>query len=95
MEEGTGYKVLDPNIMNSSSPSQTVRLNEIFRCITIGLTCVQEYAEDRPAMSWVVSMLGSDTDIPKPKPPGYCLAISSDPWTSTTIVCTTTELEPR
>ncbi|CAL9217976.1 unnamed protein product [Arabidopsis halleri] len=93
MEEGTGYKLLDPNMMGSSS--QTFKLNEILRCITIGLTCVQEYAEDRPMMSWVVSMLGSDTDIPKPKPPGYCLAISSDPWTSTTIEYTTTEVEPR
>nr|AID21658.1 SRKp [Arabidopsis lyrata] len=93
MEEGTGYKLLDPNMMDSSS--QAFKLDEILRCITIGLTCVQEYAEDRPMMSWVVSMLGSDTDIPKPKPPGYCLAISSDPWTSTTIEYTTTEVEPR
>nr|AJP61126.1 SRKp [Arabidopsis halleri] len=93
MEEGTGYKLLDPNMIDSSS--QAFKLDEILRCITIGLTCVQEYAEDRPMMSWVVSMLGSDTDIPKPKPPGYCLAISSDPWTSTTIEYTTTEVEPR
>nr|AID21648.1 SRKp [Arabidopsis lyrata]QES86432.1 S-locus related glycoprotein [synthetic construct] len=93
MEEGTGYKLLDPNMMDSSS--QAFKLDEILRCITIGLTCVQEYAEDRPMMSWVVSMLGSNTDIPKPKPPGYCLAISSDPWTSTTIEYTTTEVEPR
>ncbi|EOA18483.1 hypothetical protein CARUB_v10007030mg [Capsella rubella] len=70
-KEGKGLEIIDPIIANSSS---TVKQHEILRCIQIGLVCVQERAEDRPTMSLVVLMLGSEsTTIPQPKLPGYCL----------------------
>nr|VUE13619.1 At421380-like [Capsella orientalis]VUE13623.1 At421380-like [Capsella orientalis] len=70
-KEGKGLEIIDPIIKNSSS---TVRQHEILKCIQIGLLCVQERAEDRPTMSLVVLMLGSEsTTLPQPKLPGYCL----------------------
>ena len=40
---------------------------DVMRCLHIGLLCVQEDAADRPTMSTVVLMLGSDTmTLPKP-----------------------------
>ncbi|CAO2163114.1 unnamed protein product [Urochloa humidicola] len=45
---------------------------EMMRCINIALLCVQEDATDRPTMSDVVAMLGSEnTTLPEPKHPGY------------------------
>ncbi|KAK1261135.1 Receptor-like serine/threonine-protein kinase SD1-8 [Acorus gramineus] len=42
------------------------------RCLQMGLLCVQEQAEDRPTMSWVVMMLGSEAmELPQPKQPGF------------------------
>ena len=41
---------------------------EILRCIQVGLLCVQEFAQDRPTVSIVVSMLKSEiVDMPHPK----------------------------
>ncbi|OEL25181.1 G-type lectin S-receptor-like serine/threonine-protein kinase B120, partial [Dichanthelium oligosanthes] len=45
---------------------------EMMRCINIALLCVQENATDRPTMSGVVAMLGSENmTLPEPKHPGY------------------------
>ncbi|KAH7662279.1 Non-specific serine/threonine protein kinase protein [Dioscorea alata] len=42
------------------------------RCIYVGLLCVQEHPGDRPLMSSVLLMLGSDRAIlPYPKEPGF------------------------
>uniref|UniRef100_A0A1J3JTY3 Receptor-like serine/threonine-protein kinase n=1 Tax=Noccaea caerulescens TaxID=107243 RepID=A0A1J3JTY3_NOCCA len=74
-KEGKGLEVVDPIIVDSSS--SMFRPREILRCIQIGLLCVQERAEDRPTMSSVVLMLGSETTaIPQPKAPGYCVGRS-------------------
>ena len=65
-------EIVDPIIIDSSST--TFRPQEVLRCIQIGLLCVQEHAHDRPTMSSVVLMLGSEkTAIPQPQPPGYCI----------------------
>ncbi|XP_073108449.1 receptor-like serine/threonine-protein kinase SD1-8 isoform X1 [Elaeis guineensis] len=46
--------------------------NEVIKCIKVGLLCVQERPEDRPLMSSVVLMLGSDSAaIPNPRQPGF------------------------
>ncbi|RWW37464.1 hypothetical protein BHE74_00057420 [Ensete ventricosum] len=46
--------------------------DEVLRCIKIGLLCVQEMPEDRPTMSSVVLMLGSDSALlPQPTHPGF------------------------
>ncbi|XP_057544127.1 G-type lectin S-receptor-like serine/threonine-protein kinase At1g11330 [Amaranthus tricolor] len=46
---------------------------EISKCIHLGLLCVQEFPEDRPSISEVISMLDVDniSDLPPPKPPGF------------------------
>ncbi|CAF2127828.1 unnamed protein product [Brassica napus] len=71
-KEGQGIEIVDTVIIDSSSP--TFRPREILRCLKIALLCVQARVEDRPLMSSVVLMLGSEAeDIPQPKPPGYCV----------------------
>ncbi|KAF8414024.1 hypothetical protein HHK36_002023 [Tetracentron sinense] len=45
---------------------------EVLKCIIVGLLCVQEDANDRPTMSKVVFMLGSETaTLPTPKQPAF------------------------
>ncbi|XP_057955774.1 G-type lectin S-receptor-like serine/threonine-protein kinase At4g27290 [Malania oleifera] len=48
-------------------------LSEVLRCIHIGLLCVQQHSKDRPNMSFVLLMLGSDDDsiMPQPKQPAF------------------------
>ncbi|KAF3557522.1 hypothetical protein F2Q69_00017730 [Brassica cretica] len=73
--ENQRLEILDTAV-DSSSP--TFRPREILRCLQIGLLCVQEHVEDRPMMSSVVLMLGSEAVfIPQPKRPGYCVASGS------------------
>nr|CAA79355.1 S-receptor kinase-like protein [Brassica oleracea var. alboglabra] len=76
--EGRALEIVDPVIVDSfSSLPSTFQPKEVLKCIQIGLLCIQERAEDRPTMSSVVWMLGSEaTDIPQPKPPIYCLITS-------------------
>ncbi|MED6167528.1 hypothetical protein PIB30_003500 [Stylosanthes scabra] len=45
--------------------------SEALRCIQIGLLCVQQHPEDRPSMSNVVMMLGSEVALPQPKEPSF------------------------
>ncbi|XP_074589040.1 receptor-like serine/threonine-protein kinase SD1-8 [Curcuma longa] len=47
-------------------------MTEAVRCLKIGLLCVQNRPEDRPTMSSVVLMLGSeDAVLPEPREPGF------------------------
>ncbi|XP_077243197.1 cysteine-rich receptor-like protein kinase 7 [Tasmannia lanceolata] len=65
--EGKSLELIDPLLMESCSTS------EVIRCIHISLLCVQENAADRPTMSFVVLMLGSESiSLPQPaKPPNF------------------------
>ncbi|KAG6754762.1 hypothetical protein POTOM_040556 [Populus tomentosa] len=64
--EGDIAALVDPAI---SDPCFQV---EIFRCMHIGLLCVQELAKDRPAVSTIISMLNSEiVDLPTPKKPAF------------------------
>ncbi|XP_010064920.2 G-type lectin S-receptor-like serine/threonine-protein kinase At4g27290 [Eucalyptus grandis] len=63
--EGRSMKLLDKLVENSCSTS------EALRSIHIGLLCVQRCPNDRPSMSTVVMMLGSDIELPLPKEPGF------------------------
>ncbi|KAK1284617.1 Receptor-like serine/threonine-protein kinase SD1-7 [Acorus calamus] len=47
-EEGRGLELLDTSI------GHVYPVIEAMRCLQVGLLCVQEQAEDRPTMSWVV-----------------------------------------
>ncbi|KAM5586615.1 hypothetical protein ABKV19_005509 [Rosa sericea] len=46
-------------------------ITEVLRCLHVGLLCVQQVPEDRPSMSSVVLMLGSEVKLPSPKQPGF------------------------
>ncbi|XP_048131106.1 G-type lectin S-receptor-like serine/threonine-protein kinase At4g27290 [Rhodamnia argentea] len=63
--EGRSMQLLDKLVENSCSTS------EALRSIHIGLLCVQRCPNDRPSMSTVVMMLGSDIELPLPKEPGF------------------------
>ncbi|XP_077254017.1 G-type lectin S-receptor-like serine/threonine-protein kinase At4g27290 isoform X2 [Tasmannia lanceolata] len=65
--EGESMNLMDPSMGVSYS------MSEALRCIHVGLLCVQERAEERPTMSSVVLMLGSENPtLPQPKEPGFC-----------------------
>ncbi|GMP75300.1 hypothetical protein CsSME_00032447 [Camellia sinensis var. sinensis] len=49
-------------------PVQLCVVSEVLKCIHIGLLCIQEDVADKPSMSFVIVMLGSDTaTLPQPK----------------------------
>ncbi|GAB4841299.1 hypothetical protein Ancab_039695 [Ancistrocladus abbreviatus] len=64
--EGESLKLIDPTLVEQSNNT-----TQILRSIHIGQLCVQELPEDRPNMSSVVFMLGSETELPQPKQPGF------------------------
>ncbi|XP_059661602.1 G-type lectin S-receptor-like serine/threonine-protein kinase At4g27290 [Cornus florida] len=64
-KEGKLLELFDASILHSFD------LTEAYRSIHIGLLCVQESPEDRPNMSSVVLMLGSESALPQPKEPGF------------------------
>ncbi|XP_049385508.1 G-type lectin S-receptor-like serine/threonine-protein kinase At1g11300 isoform X3 [Solanum stenotomum] len=64
--ENNIIKLIDPKIFYSSFEKLMVR------CVHIGLLCVREYAEDRPNVTTVLSMLTSDiAELPTPKQPAF------------------------
>ncbi|KAK7314055.1 hypothetical protein VNO77_39263 [Canavalia gladiata] len=63
---GRCLELMDPVLEKSYIAS------EVVKCIHIGLLCVQQDAAERPTMSTVVVMLGSDTmPLPKPNHPAF------------------------
>ncbi|XP_028761824.1 G-type lectin S-receptor-like serine/threonine-protein kinase At4g27290 isoform X1 [Neltuma alba] len=64
-KEGRALELIDRNI------EETYVVSEIMRCIHISLLCVQQHPEDRPSMSSVVLMLGSENELNEPKQPGF------------------------
>ncbi|XWS58027.1 hypothetical protein CRYUN_Cryun09bG0223700 [Craigia yunnanensis] len=77
---------------------------EILRCIHVGLLCVQEFADDRPTISAVISMLNSEiVDLPTPKQPAFTerrIAVDREPLQNNQSRCsrnyvTVTNIEGR
>ncbi|KAB1215255.1 hypothetical protein CJ030_MR4G027350 [Morella rubra] len=64
-KEGNPLGLMDACLENSHYSS------EVLRCIHISLLCVEQRPEDRPSMSSVVLMLGSENALPQPKQPGF------------------------
>ncbi|KAK1304629.1 Receptor-like serine/threonine-protein kinase SD1-8 [Acorus calamus] len=65
-KEGNALELLDTSMDYSWSISKAIR------CIHVGLLCVQERAEYRPTMPYVVMMLSSETvTLPQPRQPGF------------------------
>ncbi|XP_028806165.1 cysteine-rich receptor-like protein kinase 15 [Neltuma alba] len=72
---------VDPHLMEASLSS------EILRCMHIGLLCVQEDPEDRPTISDIMVLLGSEpVSLPKPKQPAFSVgkSVQVDPSLMTT-----------
>ncbi|XP_058073090.1 G-type lectin S-receptor-like serine/threonine-protein kinase At1g11300 [Magnolia sinica] len=66
--EDKASELIDPELGNSYT------LSEVMRCIHVGLLCVQECASDRPTMSTIVFMLGTEIAIlPTPMEPAATL----------------------
>ncbi|XP_021719437.1 G-type lectin S-receptor-like serine/threonine-protein kinase SD1-13 [Chenopodium quinoa] len=59
--------LIDPTILDPCFK------DEILKCIQLGLLCVQEFPEDRPTMSTLISMLDVNDieDLPHPTRPGF------------------------
>ena len=77
--EGKALDLMDQTI------NETCNADEFLRCVNIGLLCVQEDPSDRPTMSNVVLMLGSETaTLPTPKQPAYVVRRSLSSKTSFT-----------
>ncbi|KAJ9140526.1 hypothetical protein P3X46_031162 [Hevea brasiliensis] len=65
-KEGKEAELIDPSMKDTCGPEEAVKR------IQVGLLCVQEDPIDRPTMSSVVLMLGSDTQtLPPPKEPAF------------------------
>ncbi|KAJ1441971.1 S-locus glycoprotein domain [Sesbania bispinosa] len=64
-KEGNALQLIDSRIKNSCVVS------EVLQCIHVSLLCVQQYPEDRPTMTSVVQMLGSENELIEPKEPGF------------------------
>ncbi|XP_021862912.2 uncharacterized protein [Spinacia oleracea] len=64
--EGNILSLIDPTI------SESAFHGEILKCVQLGLLCVQEFPNDRPSVSMVISMIESEvTDLPSPSQPGF------------------------
>ncbi|XP_009766396.1 G-type lectin S-receptor-like serine/threonine-protein kinase At4g27290 [Nicotiana sylvestris] len=94
--EGKALELIDGCLEESFSESQ------VFRCIQVGLLCVQKLPEDRPTMASVVFWLGNeDMVLPQPKQPGFFIERNSMESTESadegclTYTGSLTVLEPR
>ncbi|KAK9155980.1 hypothetical protein Sjap_003460 [Stephania japonica] len=59
--EDNALELMDATVRNSSI------ISEVLRCIHVALLCVHQCPDDRPGMSYVISMLGSETsNLPQP-----------------------------
>ncbi|XP_034678914.1 G-type lectin S-receptor-like serine/threonine-protein kinase At4g27290 [Vitis riparia] len=63
--EGRSFEIID------ASMGDTYNLSEVLRSINVGLWCVQRCPDDRPSMSSVILMLGSEGVLPQPGKPGF------------------------
>ncbi|KAL9383216.1 hypothetical protein Peur_023539 [Populus x canadensis] len=94
--EGRSSELIAESIVESCN------LYEALRSIQIGLLCVQRSPRDRPSMSSVVMMLGSESELPQPKEPGFFTTKDSGKASSSSIQSkisaneiTMTQLEAR
>ncbi|XP_060209560.1 G-type lectin S-receptor-like serine/threonine-protein kinase At4g27290 isoform X2 [Lycium barbarum] len=74
------------NLVDESLHESTCNIDEVIKCINIGLLCVQENSSDRPNMSNVILMLGGESmsTLPRPNQPAF-VARPTASSTSTTL----------
>ncbi|CAL5189531.1 unnamed protein product [Lathyrus oleraceus] len=69
--EGVPHELIDIGLKD------TWAQHEALRCIQIGLLCVQHVPDYRPNISHVIMMLGSESNLPQPKEPGFLIKMIS------------------
>ncbi|KAL2327902.1 hypothetical protein Fmac_021329 [Flemingia macrophylla] len=74
----TLWKERNALLLVDSSIKNSCVIPEVLRCIHVSLLCVQQYPEDRPTMTSVIQMLGSEMDLVEPKEPGFFPKRNSD-----------------
>lgn len=80
-KEGKFIELIDSVLEESCS------FSEVERCIHIALLCVQQHPEDRPSMTSVILMLGSEIMLTQPKEPGFLVERKSfEPDSSSSIL---------
>ncbi|GLU23237.1 hypothetical protein SLE2022_392600 [Rubroshorea leprosula] len=88
--QGQEMQLIDPQLVQSCVES------EVLKCVHIGLLCVQKDPVDRPTMSSVILMLGSETiTLPKPTEPAFFVGrIAAEPALPSmdNIVCSVNEV---
>ncbi|KAL6197985.1 hypothetical protein ACLB2K_027777 [Fragaria x ananassa] len=83
-KDGKEVEFVEPSLLESS-PTK-----EILRCMHIGLLCLQEDPKERPTMSDVVVLLGSDSiELPEPKKPAIFAASRIAPIHESSTSCPT------
>ncbi|KAD3066922.1 hypothetical protein R6Q59_018902 [Mikania micrantha] len=50
---------------------ESINVSQVQRSIHVSLLCVQRHPDDRPTMTSVILMLGSEGPLPSPKEPGF------------------------
>ncbi|PON85326.1 Cysteine rich receptor like kinase [Trema orientale] len=94
-KNGKEVEFVDPLLIESGS------VEEVLRCMHIGLLCVQEDPEDRPTMSAVVVLLQGSESAPLPEPGQPAIAVgrvvANDETTTDPSVngLTTSTISPR
>nr|XP_043620454.1 G-type lectin S-receptor-like serine/threonine-protein kinase SD1-1 [Erigeron canadensis]XP_043620455.1 G-type lectin S-receptor-like serine/threonine-protein kinase SD1-1 [Erigeron canadensis] len=56
----------------------SINASQVLRSIHVGLLCVQHRPEDRPPMTSVIMMLGSESPLPLPEKPGFFIEIVTE-----------------
>lgn len=80
---------------------ESCNTSEVLKCINVALLCVQEDPIDRPTMSNILYMLGSESaSLPTPKKPGFAVnrsvsTTSSSSKTETIYEMSTTKVQGR
>ncbi|KAM0914962.1 hypothetical protein ACQ4PT_011161 [Festuca glaucescens] len=91
---GDAIKLIDPSLSDHPCP-----IDQVLKCIQIGLLCVQNRPEDRPTMSSVNVMLSSHSvPLPSVSMPAFCDGLNESSDNSTLASAngiTITKLEPR
>ncbi|OEL26051.1 Cysteine-rich receptor-like protein kinase 25 [Dichanthelium oligosanthes] len=65
-QDGKWHELVDPAL------GDDLPVAEVMKCLQVALLCVQDSADDRPNMSEVVAMLGSEgITMPQPRQPAY------------------------
>lgn len=57
---------------------ESIDLSQVLRSIHVALLCVQRRPEDRPTMTSVILMLGSEGVMTSPKEPGFFIGKNSE-----------------